>query len=54
MPLDLSYRLFWASLGISALAVVLFLWLMRPPREASGVKREARPHEPDTPGTPNA
>jgi hypothetical protein len=29
--LDLSYTLFWLSLGISAAAVVLFLWLMRKP-----------------------
>ena len=31
MGLDLSYNLFWLSLGISAAAVVLFLWLMRKP-----------------------
>jgi len=35
--LDLSYNLFWLSLGISAAAVVLFLWLMRKP-----VDRQAR------------
>jgi len=31
--LDLSYSLFWLSLSISAVAVVLFLWLMRKPGE---------------------
>jgi nitrogen fixation-related uncharacterized protein len=29
VPFDLSYTLFWVSLGVSAIAVVLFLWLMR-------------------------
>jgi hypothetical protein len=48
VPLDLSYTLFWVSLSVSAAAVVVFLWLMRTPREASGVKLEASPGEPDT------
>ena len=52
MRFDLSYILFWVSLGVSAVAVVLFLWLMRTPREASGVKREAKSEGPDTPKTP--
>lgn len=29
MRLDLTLVLYWSSLGISAAAVVLFLWLMR-------------------------
>jgi len=29
VPLDLSYVLFWVSLAVSAVAVVVFLWLMR-------------------------
>ena len=33
MPLDLSYTLFWVSLGVAAVAVGLFLWLMRKPVE---------------------
>jgi hypothetical protein len=56
---DLSYTLFFVSLGISAAAVVVFLWLMRAPREANGprealgVKREARDEEPNTPTNPD-
>lgn len=32
MPLDSSASLFYASLAMSAAAVVLFLWLIREPR----------------------
>ncbi|MGH9366964.1 MAG: hypothetical protein ACRD3M_04740 [Thermoanaerobaculia bacterium] len=32
MPLDASAVFFYTSLGISAAAVVLFLWLIREPR----------------------
>ncbi len=37
MRLDLTLVLYWSSLGISAAAVVLFLWLMR---ENQGRKTE--------------
>ena len=40
MPLDWTLTLFYASLGISATAAVLFLWLMRGPPE--GVRRKAK------------
>jgi len=30
---DLSVALFYASLGLSAAAVVVFVWLMREPRD---------------------
>jgi hypothetical protein len=40
MPLDLTLVLYWSSLGISAAAVVLFLWLMRE-RRAEGGRRKA-------------
>jgi hypothetical protein len=33
--LDLTLVLYWSSLGISAAAVVLFLWLMRDRRRES-------------------
>lgn len=40
MRLDFTLVLYWGSLGISAAAVVLFLWLMREER-SSGVRRKA-------------
>ncbi|HEY7575628.1 MAG TPA: hypothetical protein VIB08_10725 [Thermoanaerobaculia bacterium] len=36
MPADASVAFFYASLGLSAAAVVLFLWLIREPRTKSG------------------
>jgi hypothetical protein len=45
--LDFTLVLYWGSLGISAAAVVLFLWLMRnrESRKASDVRRETKPDE---------
>jgi hypothetical protein len=43
--LDLSYNLFWLSLGISAAAVALFLWLMRRPGKPQ--ERQLSPPHPD-------
>ena len=41
MRLDATLALFWFSLGLSAAAVVLFLWLMRENRsEGSAQKAE--------------
>ncbi len=39
MRLDLTLFLYWGSLGISAAAVILFLWLMR--NRSGGGRREA-------------
>ena len=33
MPADLSLTLYYTSLGLSAVGVVLFLWLMREPAD---------------------
>jgi hypothetical protein len=44
VPLDSSATLFFASLAMSAAAVVLFLWLIREPRERPrGEKRNSDP-----------
>ena len=51
MRLDLTLVLYWTSLGISAAAVVLFLWLMRESRKASGVRREAKDEKETRPET---
>ncbi len=45
MPLDLTLVLYWSSLGISAAAVVLFLWLMRE-QKSEGGRRKAEGDEP--------
>ena len=42
MRLDVTLVLYWGSLGLSAAAVVLFLWLMRTGRKASDVRRESK------------
>jgi hypothetical protein len=42
VPLDSSATLFYASLAMSAAAVVVFLWLIREPR------REERGEKPKT------
>jgi hypothetical protein len=44
VPLDSTLTLFWASLGISAAAVGLFLWLVRDDR---GRKPEAGSRKPN-------
>jgi hypothetical protein len=46
VPLDASVVLFYASLGMSAAAVVLFLWLMREKPEGGRRKGKAEttPH----------
>jgi hypothetical protein len=49
--LDLTLVLYWSSLGLSAAAVVLFVWLMRvdrPRSEKAG--RDQRPHPAPLPG----
>jgi hypothetical protein len=48
--LDLTLVLYWVSLGISAAAVVLFLWLMRNDggRKSLDVRRETKPEEKQT------
>ena len=38
MPFDSSAALFYASLSMSAAAVVLFLWLIREPRKGGALK----------------
>jgi hypothetical protein len=49
VPLDSTLTLFWASLGISAAAVGLFLWLVRDDRgrkpEAGGGKPNEEPKD---------
>jgi hypothetical protein len=40
VPFDLSYILFFVSLGVSAVAVALFLWLMRQEPEGGRRKEE--------------
>jgi hypothetical protein len=42
VPLDSSATLFYASLAMSAAAVVLFLWLIREPRDVREDPRRAR------------
>jgi hypothetical protein len=42
LRLDLTLVLYWASLGISAALVVLFLWLMREGRETGNGKRKTK------------
>ncbi|HTO86632.1 MAG TPA: hypothetical protein VMR54_03775 [Thermoanaerobaculia bacterium] len=43
MRLDGSVALFYASLGMSAAAVVLFLWLMREPRDREDHRNNRTP-----------
>jgi hypothetical protein len=48
VPLDLTLVLFWLSLGVSAVVVCLFLWLMRDRRETEegrGKTTEPGKHE---------
>jgi hypothetical protein len=46
MPLDESLAYYWASIGFSAAGVVLFLWLLKPPKAgASREKTEDRKEE---------
>jgi hypothetical protein len=40
--LDFTLVLYWSSLGISAAAVVLFLWLMREGRETGNGKGKTK------------
>jgi hypothetical protein len=45
--LDLTLVLYWSSLGLSAAAVVLFLWLMRDrSRESETGNRESKERRP--------
>jgi hypothetical protein len=51
--LDLTLVLYWSSLGLSAAAVVLFLWLMRAEKVRPGSEqggRDQRPHPGPLPG----
>jgi hypothetical protein len=47
--LDLTLVLYWTSLGLSAAAVVLFLWLMRDRTEGGRRKAEGERKPPDGP-----
>jgi hypothetical protein len=42
VPVDLTLSFFYASLGLSAAAVVLFLRLMKEPRETQDGRRETK------------
>ncbi|HEY6147040.1 MAG TPA: hypothetical protein VIZ69_05055 [Thermoanaerobaculia bacterium] len=48
MPFDQSVAYYWTSLGLSAAAVILFLWLVRTPRRPAG-RPEASPPAEDAP-----
>ncbi|MEO8432716.1 MAG: hypothetical protein ABI592_14495 [Acidobacteriota bacterium] len=44
MPLDESIVYYWTSLGLSAAAVLVFLWLLREPAaRKAGVRPAERP-----------
>jgi hypothetical protein len=56
VPFDESVAYYWTSLGLSAAAVFLFLWLLRVPRRTEGrdVKKslprpESAPVPPESP-----
>jgi hypothetical protein len=40
VPLDQSVAYYWTSLGLSAAAVFLFLWLLKKPREEDPKSKE--------------
>jgi hypothetical protein len=42
VPLDLSVALFYASLGLSAAAVVVFVWLMREPQDREDTENDRK------------
>jgi hypothetical protein len=47
---DLTLVLFWTSLGVSAVIVCLFLWLMRDRRETEdGGRKTTETGRPETP-----
>jgi hypothetical protein len=51
VPLDASIAYYWTSLGLSAAAVFLFLWLVRARRETPA-ERKLPPGSDPRPPTP--
>jgi len=49
MGLDATLALYWTSLGLSAAAVALFLWLMREKRDTGRATRDSDKKTPSSP-----